>query len=47
MIDEDIHSAGKNFQNDVYRFKIINYITNPIFGYSRAKRYFSKKIKFF
>ena len=47
MIDEDIHSAGKNFQKDVYRFKRINYITNPIFSYSRAIRYFSKKIKFF
>ena len=47
MIDEDIHSEGKRFQKDVYRFKKINYITNPIFGYSRAIRYFSKKIKFF
>ena len=41
-IDTKIREAGKDFVRDLNRFKIINSIINPIFGYNRAKRFLSK-----
>jgi len=41
-IDEKIIEAGSDFVKDLNRFKRINLIINPIFGLSRAKRFFFK-----
>ena len=41
-IDNKIKEAGDNFARDLKHFKRINSIINPIFGLSRAKRFFFK-----
>ena len=41
-IDNRIKEAGDNFARDLKHFKRINSIINPIFGLSRAKRFFFK-----
>ena len=42
LIDKKIIEAGSDFVKDLKRFKKINSIINPIFGLSRAKRFFFK-----
>tara|TARA_B100000029_G_C17154528_1_gene807290 strand:- start:46 stop:624 length:579 start_codon:yes stop_codon:yes gene_type:complete len=39
-IDKKIIESGSDFVKDLKRFKRINSIINPIFGLSRAKRFF-------
>jgi len=41
-IDKKIIEAGSDFGKNLKRFKRINSIINPIFGLSRAKRFFFK-----
>ena len=41
-LNRKITASGSEFQNKVSRFKKTNNIINPLFGYSRAKRYISK-----
>ncbi len=41
-IDKKIIEAGSGFVKDLKRFKRINSIINPVFGLSRAKRFFFK-----
>ena len=45
LINNRINEAGKDFINELNRFKSINSIINPIFGFSRVKRLFSKYFK--
>ena len=42
LIDKKIIEAGSGFVKDLKRFKRINSIINPVFGLSRAKRFFFK-----
>ena len=45
VINNKINEAGKEFINDLNHFKRINSIINPIFGFSRLKRFLSKLFK--
>ena len=45
VINNKINEGGKEFINDLNHFKRINSIINPIFGFSRLKRFLSKLFK--
>ena len=45
VINNKINEAGKEFVNDLNHFKRINSMINPIFGFSRLKRFISKQFK--
>jgi len=44
-INDKINEGSINFKNELNHFKNINAIINPIFGFSRAKRFLSKSFK--
>ena len=44
-INDKINEGSINFKNELNHFKKINAIINPIFGFSRAKRFLSKSFK--
>ncbi|MAS77967.1 MAG: hypothetical protein CMG15_04900, partial [Candidatus Marinimicrobia bacterium] len=44
-INDKINEGSINFKDELNHFKNINAIINPIFGFSRARRFFSKSFK--
>ncbi len=42
MLINEINKGGQELQDEITKFKKTNKVINPIFGYSRAKRFFYK-----